>query len=106
MTTDESTPTFDATISSQKQRSVNDIAKAGTFQGFTDDEIQAYVDFYVGLSQRDAKAKAWEAAYITEMNERSEVLQQQSEDSRAALHALLNLPLELGTIDENGEVSS
>lgn len=79
----------DTTIGSLRKHTPADIIKAGTYQGFTDEEIQGLVDFYVEMAHKDEEAKAYQAAYITELNERNEFLKQQYEQAQARMEAVL-----------------
>lgn len=96
MTTDASTEINefvgalgDTTIGSLKKHTPSDIIRAGTYQGFTDEEIQGVIDFYVELAHKDAEAKAYQATFITEMNERNEILKQQYEYAKARMSEVL-----------------
>lgn len=92
----------DATIGSLKKHSVADVIKAGTYQGFTDEEIQAVVDFYVNLAHRDEEAKAYTAAYITQTNETIEKLSAYYDETKARLEQAVSLPKARGIIGEDG----
>lgn len=92
----------DVTIGGLKKHTPADIIKAGTYQGFTDEEIQGLIDFYVENAHKDEQAKAYTAAYITELNERNEILRQACEDSKAKLEEALQRRTQLGRIGEDG----
>lgn len=94
--------TGDTTIGSLKKHSVADIIKAGTYQGFTDEEIQSVVDFYVELAHKDEEAKAYTAAEITRSNEVIESLKAQYEEARERMERAVQLPKVRGKIGEDG----
>lgn len=92
----------DVTIGNLKRHTPADIIKAGTYQGFTDEEIQGLIDFYVENAHKDAEAKAYTAAYITQMNEQNEILRAAYEDSKAKLAQVLQRSPTLGRIGADG----
>lgn len=92
----------DVTIGNLRKHTPQDIIKAGTYQGFTDEEIQGLIDFYVENAHKDAEAKAYTAAYITEMNERNEILRTAYEASQAKLAEVLQRTPSLGRIGADG----
>lgn len=106
-TVDESTePTAEDSGTTTKQRTVAEILALGTFQGCTDEEIQSVIDFKVEDARNDTESKARQAAVIESMNETTEKWNQAAEEANDILKQLLAADLNLGKIDENGEVVS
>lgn len=80
----------DITIGALRKHTPAEVINAGTYQGFTDEEIQGVVDFYVNLAHQDEQAKAYTAAYLTEMNERVELMKSQYEEAKARMEKVLS----------------
>lgn len=91
---------------STTQRSVHELLKLDTFQGMTDAEIQSLINYYVDLAHSDENVKASQVAAIQSMNEACDAYKALEEDANSVLKKVLAFPLQLGTIDENGQVVS
>lgn len=105
MTTNEQVPDLTAHILTLAQagttatEDVDAILKAGTFQGFTDEQIQHYVDFFVARAAETEVAKSGIAANIMEMNQRIESAEQARQDAHEVFQAKLKRELVLQGVD-------
>lgn len=89
-------------IGSVAKHTPQDILNAGTYQGFTDEEIQGLVDFLVSCAHSDEEAKSFTAAYTVEMNETIALRKQEYEDRKAKFTEVFNTVTERGRIGSDG----
>lgn len=102
--TDTGSDTGGTTTETQTQRSVHDLLKLDTFQGMTDAEIQSLIDYYVEQAHQDETVKLAQQTEIQTMNAQCAAYDALRDDANSVLKQVLAAPLNLGTIDSNGEV--
>lgn len=102
--TDTGSDTGSTTTETPTQRSVHDLLKLDTFQGMTDAEIQSLIDYYVEQAHQDETVKLAQQTEIQTMNAQCAAYDALRDDANSVLKQVLAAPLNLGTIDSNGEV--
>lgn len=102
--TDTGSDTGSTTTETLTQRSVHDLLKLDTFQGMTDAEIQSLIDYYVEQAHQDETVKLAQQTEIQTMNAQCAAYDALRDDANSVLKQVLAAPLNLGTIDTNGEV--
>lgn len=102
--TDTGSDTGSTTTETPTQRSVHDLLKLDTFQGMTDIEIQSLIDYYVEQAHQDETVKLAQQTEIQTMNAQCAAYDALRDDANSVLKQVLAAPLNLGTIDSNGEV--
>lgn len=101
---DTGSDTGSTTTEQPTQRSVHDLLKLDTFQGMTDVEIQSLIDYYVEQAHQDETVKLAQQTEIQTMNAQCAAYDALRDDANSVLKQVLAAPLNLGTIDSNGEV--
>lgn len=102
--TDTGSDTGSTTTETPTQRSVHELLKLDTFQGMTDAEIQSLIDYYVEQAHQDETVKLAQQTEIQTMNAQCAAYDALRDDANSVLKQVLAAPLNLGTIDSNGEV--
>lgn len=102
--TDTGSDIGSTTTETPTQRSVHDLLKLDTFQGMTDAEIQSLIDYYVEQAHQDETVKLAQQTEIQTMNAQCAAYDALRDDANSVLKQVLAAPLNLGTIDTNGEV--
>lgn len=102
--TDTGSDTGSTTTETPTQRSVHELLKLDTFQGMTDAEIQSLIDYYVEQAHQDETVKLAQQTEIQTMNAQCAAYDALRDDANSVLKQVLAVPLNLGTIDSNGEV--
>ena len=97
--------TTDETATQDTQRSVHELLKLKTFQGMTDAEIQSLIDYRVSVAHDDEVTRGAQATEIQSMNAQCAAYDALRDDANSVLKKVLEFPLSLGTVSQDGTVS-
>lgn len=88
------------------QRSVHELLKLTTYQGMTDAEIKSLIDYHVEQAHQDETVRLAQQTEIQTMNAQCAAYDALLDDANSVLKQVLAAPLNLATIDSNGEVAA
>lgn len=99
--------TSEEEITQGVEGSPRDVAKLnalGTFQGMTDEEVEIVIQYRIDRALNSEEFKLREAALLETQNAVAESGKQANDLAVSQMNTVLQSVLELGKIDENGEV--
>ena len=104
MTTSEEVLTQDSETTESSPRDLTVLNALGTFQGMTDEEVEIVIQYRIDQALASEEFKLREALIMETQNAVAESGKQANDLAVSQMNAVLQSVLELGKIDENGEV--